>query len=103
LFVLALLVPLLNIVFKYVVAERMGTIILSVIVGHTAWHWMIERFEVLRQFPWPPVTPAGLASALGWLTALVAIAAIVWLLSIVTQSPAKPVAGQSSKSFDPAE
>src|SRR6266436_338599 len=61
LLVLALLVPLLNILFRYVVAERLGTIILSVIVGHTAWHWMIERFDVLRQFPWPTVTAAGLA------------------------------------------
>ena len=36
LLVLAILVPLLNLLFKHVVAERMGTIILSVIVGHTA-------------------------------------------------------------------
>jgi hypothetical protein len=27
-----------------------GVIVLSVIVGHTAWHWMAERFEALRQF-----------------------------------------------------
>jgi len=90
LLVLALAVPVLNILFKYVVAERLGTIILSVIVGHTAWHWMIERFDVLRQFPWPTVTAAGLASGFGWLIAVVAIAAAVWLLFVVTQRPAKP-------------
>jgi hypothetical protein len=101
--VLAVLVPLLNILFKHVVTERMGTIILSVIVGHTAWHWMLERFDVLRQFPWPPITAAGLASALGWLMALVAIAATVWLLALVTQRIAKPSASESPKSFDPAE
>jgi len=50
LLVLALLVPVLNVVFRYVVAERLGVIVLSVIVGHTAWHWMAERFAVLRQF-----------------------------------------------------
>src|SRR6185436_15422328 len=48
LLVLALLVPALDLLFRFVVAERMGTIILSVIVVHTAWHWMIERFDVLR-------------------------------------------------------
>jgi hypothetical protein len=94
LLVLALLVPLLNILFRYVVAERLGTIILSVIVGHTAWHWMIERFDVLRQFPWPTVTAAGLASLLGWLIVIVAIAAVAWLVFVVTQRSAKPAPGE---------
>ena len=43
LLVLIVLVPALQLMFRYVVAERMGTIILSAIVAHTAWHWMIER------------------------------------------------------------
>jgi hypothetical protein len=50
LLVLVLLVPLLGLLFRYVVAERMGTIILSAIVAHTAWHWMLERWDVLRKF-----------------------------------------------------
>lgn len=50
LLVLAVLVPVLNAVFRYVVAERLGVIVLSVIVGHTAWHWMAERFAMLREF-----------------------------------------------------
>ncbi len=90
--VLALLVPLLNILFKYVVAERLGTIILSVIVGHTAWHWMIDRFQVLQQFPWPQVTAAGLASGLRWLIVVVAIAGAIWLMALVTQRSAKRTA-----------
>ena len=91
LLVLAILVPLLNILFKHVVAERMGTIILSVIVGHTAWEWMIERFGVLQMFPWPEVTTADLASALRWLFVLVALTAAVWLVHVVTQRrPAMP-------------
>ena len=98
LFVLALAVPLLNILFKHVVAERLGTIILSVLVAHTAWHWMIERFDVLRQFPLPSVTAAGLASALRWLIAVVAIAAVTWGLAIITQRPAEPTTGKSPKS-----
>jgi hypothetical protein len=94
LLVLALLVPLLNILFRYVVAERLGTIILSVIVGHTAWHWMIERFDVLMQFPWPTVTATGLASLLGWLIVIVAIAAVAWLVFVVTQRSEKPAPGE---------
>src|SRR4029079_15347659 len=50
LLVLLLLVPLLDALFRFVVAERMGTIILSALVAHTGWHWMIERADRLRQF-----------------------------------------------------
>jgi len=97
LLVLVILVPLLNILFKHVVAERMGTIILSVLVGHTAWDWMIERFGVLQQFPWPEVTTADLASALRWLFILVALTAGVWFVYVVTQRPEAP------KAREPAE
>src|SRR5712691_3364567 len=44
LLVLVLMVPALDMLFRFVVAERMGTIILSAIVGHTAWHWMTDRY-----------------------------------------------------------
>jgi len=97
LLVLAILVPLLNLLFKHVVAERMGTIILSVIVGHTAWDWMIERFGVLQMFPWPAVTAADLAGALRWLFVLVALTAAVWLIYVVTQRSTEP------KGREPAE
>jgi hypothetical protein len=50
LLVLALLLPMLALAFRFVVAERIGVIVLSVIVGHTAWHWMAERFAALREF-----------------------------------------------------
>src|SRR5208283_3411662 len=46
LLVLALLIPALDLLFRYAVAERMGTIILSALVAHTAWHWMTERWTV---------------------------------------------------------
>lgn len=82
-FVLILAVPVLDLLFRYVVAERMGTIILSAIVGHTAWHWMGDRFEVLRQFPWPTITAAGVASGLRWAMALVVVAAALWLVSVL--------------------
>ena len=89
LLVLVLLVPVLDVLFKHVVAERMGTIIISAIVGHTAWDWMIERFGVLQQFPWPDVTTADVASGFRWLFVLVALTAAVWVLYVLTQRPAK--------------
>ncbi len=55
--VLLVLVPLLDFVFRFAVAERMGTIIVSALVAHTAWHWMGDRWERLRQFSfeWPEI------------------------------------------------
>lgn len=53
LLVLVLLVPALNLLFRYV-PERAGSIVLAVIVGHTAWHWLLERFAALRAFDWLP-------------------------------------------------
>ena len=49
LLVLALLVPALRALFRYV-PERSGDIVLAVLVAHTAWHWLIDRFGVLRNF-----------------------------------------------------
>jgi hypothetical protein len=83
LLVLIIVVPALQLMFRYVVAERMGTIILSAIVAHTAWHWMIDRGRDLSRFDWPAMSIAGLASAVGWLTVLVFFAGLVWLGSIL--------------------
>jgi hypothetical protein len=66
--------------FRFVVAERVGAIILSALVAHTGWHWMTERLAVLNQFPWPSVTAAGLAMGLRWLMVLVALAGVSWLI-----------------------
>lgn len=41
--VLAVLLPALWLLFRYVVTERIGIIIVSAIVAHQAWHWMMER------------------------------------------------------------
>jgi hypothetical protein len=81
LLVLALLVPALELLFRYVVAERMGTIILSALVAHTGWHWMTERFDRLRQyqFQWPVIDALFLLTLTRWLIAGVAAAAVVWL------------------------
>jgi HupE / UreJ protein len=81
LLVLAALVPALELLFRYVVAERMGTIILSALVAHTGWHWMTDRFERLRQyqFTWPAIDAVFLLTLTRWLIAAVGTAAVVWL------------------------
>ena len=98
LFVLALFVPVLNLLFRYVVAQRLGTIILSALVAHQAWHWMEERFDTLKQFPWPTITAGGLKSVLGWLIVLVALAAMIWVVSLATLRREHPGVGKTTSS-----
>ena len=81
LLVLVLLVPLLGFLFRRVVPERIGIIILSVLIGHTGWHWMLERAERLSQFPWPAFDAATMAGAMRWLMALLVFAGAAWLVN----------------------
>ena len=79
LLVLALLIPALHLLFRRVVAERMGTILLSAFVAHTAWHWTADRVQRLRQFNGPQVDAVFVAGALRWLIGAVAVAGLVLL------------------------
>jgi hypothetical protein len=83
LLVLAVLVPLVELCFRRVVAERMGTIILSAFAAHTAWHWMLERADRLRQYrvQLPEWDAAVAATALRWAMAVVLAAGVIWLLT----------------------
>jgi HupE/UreJ protein len=78
--VIALLVPAIDALFRYVVAERMGTILLSAIVAHTGWHWMIERGARLSQYDWPALDAAFAAASLRWLIAALIVAGMSWLI-----------------------
>ena len=95
LLVLALVVPALDLLFRFVVTERLGTIYLSALVTHSAWHWMTERLERLGQFDWPQLDATLLATAIRWLMVLVGLAGAAWLVSVFRQ-PAKPTPGDDA-------
>jgi hypothetical protein len=77
--VLLVLIPAVGVIFRYVVPERLGIIILSALVAHTAWHWMIERGSELAKFPLPALDAAFFASAMRGLMAALILAGGVWL------------------------
>ena len=79
--VLFVLVPALNLLFKYVVPERVGIIILSALVAHTGWHWMLDRGRQLAKFPFPTLDAAFFASLMRGLMAVLILTALVWLAS----------------------
>jgi len=84
--VLALIIPALELFFRYGVAERMGTIFLSVLIAHSAWHWMVERAGALSQFGWPVMDATFLAGVLQMLRFAVLFAALVWLWGLLRPS-----------------
>ncbi len=102
LLVLVLLIPALEGLFRLVVAERMGTIILSAIVAHTGWHWMTERWEKLSQFrfEWPAFDAAWWAVALRWLVVIVLLVGLMWLISAWTRHRAERNAQSKAASAD---
>ncbi len=50
---LMLIVPSVSLLFRYVVTERIGGILISAVVAHEAWHWMMARGEILFEHGWP--------------------------------------------------
>lgn len=77
LLVLIALVPLLNLAFRHV-PERPGSIVLAVVVAHTAWHWLAERFEALQAFGLATVLGGIARSELPWLVAAAIAIALLW-------------------------
>ena len=78
--VLAILVPVLNLFFRFVVDERIGTIILSALVAHTGWHWALERGTQLLAYPWPQLDLALLLTGVRLLMVILVATAITWVL-----------------------
>jgi hypothetical protein len=75
--VLALMLPALALVRRHFLAGRIGVIVLSALVAHTGWHWMVDRASVLSRYDWPRPTLGELVVAVWWLAGLVAAGAVV--------------------------
>lgn len=79
--VLLLLVPLLRLAGRWAAPAALA-IVLSVVVAHTAWHWLVERWSVLVSYTFTP--PAwDLALLLGgmrWLMLVLVAVLVVWLV-----------------------
>ena len=89
-----MLVPALQILFRFAILERPWAIILSALVAHTGWHWMVERADRLRQFrfEWPSLDLALLASTMRWLILSLIVVGSVWLLNGVLRERRRPAA-----------
>lgn len=79
LFVVALTIPILTFVFRRMINEKVGAIILSAIIAHTGWHWMTERGAAFLEYDiaWTAIDAAAL---MRWAMLAVIVGGAAWLL-----------------------
>lgn len=82
LLVLAITVPVLNLLFRKWLPELMGTIVLSAFLAHTGWHWMLARGGTLLQYQFtvPTLNLSFAATLLRWVMLALIIVGAVWIL-----------------------
>jgi hypothetical protein len=75
---IAVAIPLLVLLFERVpLSERLITAIISAFVAHTAWHWLVERWDTLAKVEWPQIDGATLALSI---LLVAALAILAWTL-----------------------
>jgi len=77
--VLAVMLPVLALARRRALAGRLGIIILSALVAHTGWHWMIDRGDVLLNTEWPRFDAQALATLARWVAGILLAAGAVRL------------------------
>lgn len=76
------------ILFTRTVPERVGTIIVSALAAHTAWHWTASRYAEFARHPivWPTLDAAFFAVLTRWLMIVVALCGLAWLVNTLRHS-----------------
>ncbi len=76
--VLAAMLPALALL-RRALPGRVGLIILSALVGHTGWHWMMDRGQVLWDTEWPRLNAETLTILARWIAGVLLAIGIVQL------------------------
>ncbi len=92
LLVLALLVPAVNLLFRFLVGDWAGTLIVAALAAHPAWHALADRVDVLRKFrfTWPAFDAQFLANGMRWMMLLVVAVGLYWLVFDVLRAGRGP-------------
>ena len=78
--VLLVAVPLLDVLFRLPVLARYGTVLISVLVGHEAWHWMVERAGAIRLADLPALDLGTVYGLILWTVTAAFVALLAWTL-----------------------
>jgi hypothetical protein len=67
-----------------ILPQPLMLVVLTVLVAHTGWHWMLERGTELLAYPieWAPPDAAGWAAIMRWLMLALAAGGLLWLLAL---------------------
>jgi len=77
--IVCLTVPIINLIFQWTEKERIITVIVSVVVAHTAWHWMLDRYEVMKAYNFSGFLDHSGSSIINW----VIVSFVVVLLYLI--------------------
>jgi len=77
---LALAFIALGLVFTYVTGKRTGLVVLSIILGHAAWHWMVDSGHVLGHAAGAIVSTASVAVVTWWILVGLLVGGFAWFL-----------------------
>lgn len=78
--VLAVTLPALALLFRFLVPERVGLVVVSVLVAHTAWHWLLERGAALGGYAYTSEDARLALQAARWILVGIAVGAGGWLV-----------------------
>ena len=80
--VLLVAVPVLVLLFRHVVAERLGVIVMSALIAHTSWHWMADRWGTLQAYTisLPPLDIVFLLTLVRWSMAILVLVGLAWIM-----------------------
>jgi hypothetical protein len=83
LFVVVLAVPVIHLLFRDVIPERLGVIVLSVFIAHGAWHWMVDRASMLSAYSiqWPASSVPTVTLLVRWVLFIGIVCGVFWLLA----------------------
>jgi HupE / UreJ protein len=95
--ILSIAMPALTLLFTHVVTERAGTIVLSAIIAHTGWHWMMDRLALLRVADWPLLDVTVMLGIVRWLLAITVIGGALWFVAgLLKKKPREPELAEKS-------
>jgi HupE/UreJ protein len=70
----------LGLVFTYVTGKRLGVIVLSIVLGHTAWHWMLDSGHLLGHAAAGLLSTASVAVVAWWILVGLLVGGFAWFL-----------------------
>ncbi len=91
--ILSVMMGALWVLFKNLRRPRVGAIVLSAFVAHTAWHWMMERWQVLWQTQWPVINGAAVMILARWIAVLLLAGGAAQLLARYVQGRRTAIPG----------